>query len=1271
MSYAIGKAAASLDPQFSADGTGTGNRPHIHIYNGELFILADGTEFQYRPLGGVMTTATYASIGLPTTTKIQYSCLTSSGVLVRTVSGATYFITSSTTSTAATSNVPTDLVDCTAIGDGNYVIVAGLRPTIVAGVYQRDLVILEGNATTGIYTELDIDLIWTDIASQCYPKLVKRATDQYVLLVHNHTLTGGVHSPTGNGFDIRALKVDSSGALTAVSDVTQLDTIQVPNVVNPFAVSGHVCFWGGTKVFSFDDSVYSVFTSVFTDVDLAPCTLSGQVSATEWGFLTANNTFYTTDGVNFTKQARVVAGYATQFDMQITGLGNIAATENDVLLRLTEKHFPAAGFAYLNQNQNQIDRFILTDGAGNELNLAVYELNTVGGIFKAYARIPAVSAGGAITLKWDLGHRQVRQKVDPFTDLYEFVVDGEFASMRNLADGAFPIIVDAYTDVVNGGTHVGGTVDAELAQIEWSVPFSDSIMNNVTMQIYMNSSRTNYAAFTNYNFLLLQNKSTDYWALQAEDADRCDYYGSAGSTTRFLLSTPWATQTDVAWAVNGNNTDKYLVYNGAYAGTVNQKVAEFTVDAYPSNIRLQSMWGDLYIARYGQRDRGQETTTAEQNNYMDNDSVVITPTNSLTGDIPTTSRPPVNGVYHLAISGYTAPSTDFDAVMIIDERILPDEFWSHVTVGSSYTGEIVVQDKDGVDVPTKQVHLDPAKKEIELQARVTVSATGTTYIKIDANTGNTPSATGLYDNLYLFAFSNRDAGETNLVDGTAATVDGVGRDATGKFNADTMLYWNYTSLQSLADFGLHVSGNYYSAAQQTLMTVSDSFNTNTNRSAVISDNGNERGGWATQGSWLYGGGGGLNQAQGGAVATQMMHGRNGQGRQLFYRGVYDNQVATAVTNSGYAYFMLGASYSGNENLTGWVYHARISNQDETVFTDEHLEFEARNFEGTLVSRWLAATNDEPVEKEFDLTYDLTWMSTNVSNWVCKITEAELPTGFWDEKPEEARLAVYDQGGVECDTYVAHFDDVAETLTVYAKVPTMTAGASNTITLRMGGAIKAHTTNVFSDYVAVVDVAKNIDTDVTGLLSTVGGVTAVKPASNYFNQNYMYIDVSANSSDFQTSGYSLLYHFKRDVGSPQGDMGGLNQGASGNFAGVSLGDGDHFQSFRTNTGWIQNEADGFATLADTEYAGTIWENGSTDIRYAMVDETHVISEGGNTGLASMDRLLFGNAEDRTTFQFTGYLYEVRLSHSIHDQEHHRLNNFGLLNANITVGALVLV
>lgn len=319
---------------------------------------------------------------------------------------------------------------------------------------------------------------------------------------------------------------------------------------------------------------------------------------------------------------------------------------------------------------------------------------------------------------------------------------------------------------------------------------------------------------------------------------------------------------------------------------------------------------------------------------------------------------------------------------------------------------------------------------------------------------------------------------------------------------------------------------------------------------------------------------------------------------------------------------------------------------------------------------LSGVSPAPDAFEHTISYDLSWLGEDVNNWVAKITEQEVPAEFWTNVGTESNIAVATEAGTILDTYVAHFDDVAEELTVYAKVPTMLAGVTNTIKLVYGGNTKSNkNTTVFSDYILVQDVEKNRETDATGLLSTVEGATAGRPTTNSFLNNYYYFDVSAHSADFANLFGSTIIA-KINSSTAQGDAGGLREGTSGNYTLISIGDvsGNHyFQSYKAGS-WLAGESSGYALTEDIVFGGSIYgDSQGTGLRYIFAETSFELSEAFGTEYTDLDRFALGNASDRTSFDFIGDIFEVRLTKSITQKAHYHLNNFGLNHNNITFGS----
>lgn len=305
----------------------------------------------------------------------------------------------------------------------------------------------------------------------------------------------------------------------------------------------------------------------------------------------------------------------------------------------------------------------------------------------------------------------------------------------------------------------------------------------------------------------------------------------------------------------------------------------------------------------------------------------------------------------------------------------------------------------------------------------------------------------------------------------------------------------------------------------------------------------------------------------------------------------------------------------------------------------------------------------PPTNYHEVSVDVTSTSTDVNDWVAKFTEREMPTQFW-ANATATNIIIRDMNDNDLPTFVSHFDDSGERVSIYAKVPTMVAGQVNKfkVVYYMEGQSNTDS-SVFSDYLVVIDTDHDITQDVTGTLTPISGSTASAPTDSYFDQNYMYFDISASSIDLGKEAQITIV-LNRESGTGQGDFSALREGSNGSEY-MTFGLGAvvdlHLQSYKSSS-WIGSESSGQVIEASTNYCVTAYQSQLADERGTIVNGVENTEVAGATHTL-YDRFTLGNAGDRTSFDYNGYIYEARLSRVV-DKNRAYMDSIGLNPDNLS-------
>lgn len=571
---------------------------------------------------------------------------------------------------------------------------------------------------------------------------------------------------------------------------------------------------------------------------------------------------------------------------------------------------------------------------------------------------------------------------------------------------------------------------------------------------------------------------------------------------------------------------------------------------------------------------------------------------------------------------------------------------------------LTVVTSNGDAVPTKFV-ADPADDtSYALYAKVTVPANAALSLAVIEGAADGAGLTGTIYNSVV----DLEAGSNNNLCNDTAVTWYLGTTPTARTGT------TFTTDQWVGDVPLAGAfdndsvGEYLTAkwetssdasANQAIMSLGDSLSAS-NRTTLLRRGATDHlAAWASTGSWI-------ESAIDGDVGEVYVHSIR---QSKTDRKLYTNGTETAAdtgytgTTTRQTLTIAAAKQNDSEDFVGELYQTRSAN---VLPSDDFILLEWRNMSGNL-GEFYGFGETTPYH---EVVYDFTGLTQDVNNWVAKITEREVPDYFW-ELANEDNLIVADQNGTEIDTHLAYFDAENQKLALYAKVPTMTAGQTNNIQVRYGiGGKDNFNTSVFSDYLVVIDTDHDVTQDVTGALTPISGATATAPTDSHFNQDYMYFDISSDATDLGQEAQITIV-LNRDSGTGQGDFSALRDGSGGSEY-MTFGLGAvvdlHLQSYKSSS-WINGESSGQVIEASTNYCVTAYQSQLADERGTIVNGVENTEAAGATHTL-YDRFTLGNAGDRTSFDFTGYIYEARLSKVV-DKDRAYMDSIGLNPDNLSV------
>ena len=280
-----------------------------------------------------------------------------------------------------------------------------------------------------------------------------------------------------------------------------------------------------------------------------------------------------------------------------------------------------------------------------------------------------------------------------------------------------------------------------------------------------------------------------------------------------------------------------------------------------------------------------------------------------------------------------------------------------------------------------------------------------------------------------------------------------------------------------------------------------------------------------------------------------------------------------------------------------------------------------------------------------LSWDTEPLSSDVTNFVVKVTEQNMPDSFWTvwgDGGDSATIRFKTMDGTVCDRYVSTFDDGADELTVYVKIPTVPSDSDFFLFMEYGDSNVAETNkaSVFDDYVMVQDTAKTQSTDVLGNITMLTNETF--PTGNAFNADSYYFTLeSADATASDT--FSALTCVWDRTGTSQTGMLALSDGGTSNSIAINLDNGDDIDSYDASgsgfmpTSKFNTEVGAIHSAVYTHEVGL-----SSTGRSLYADEDTLIQETANS-TTGRDTIIFGNENySRTTYDFEGNMHEARFS-----------------------------